>query len=107
MEMTESFIEILHMFLTVMCSVLASSGLWAYIQHRRDRKDAKTQLLIGLAHDRIMQCGQYYIQRGAITADEYENLYNYLYLPYHELGGNGSAERMIEEVKKLPIAPSK
>ena len=34
---------------------------------------------------------------------EYDNLYNYLYKPYKSLGGNGSAERIMEEVKKLPI----
>ena len=32
-----------------------------------------------------------------------DSLYNYLYLPYKELGGNGTAERMLNEVKKLPI----
>ena len=27
----------------------------------------------------------------------------YFYKPYKSLGGNGSAERIMEEVKKLPI----
>ena len=38
-----------------------------------------------------------------MTADEYENLYEYLYKPYEAMGGNGSAKRIIEEVKKIPI----
>lgn len=92
------------MCVTIICSVLASSGFWAYIQKKNESKDAKTQLLVGLAHDRIMQSGTYYLERGYITADEFENLYNYLYLPYKELGGNGSAERIIEEIKKMPIS---
>lgn len=89
---------------TVVCSIFASSGLWAFLQKRKDRTDGKTKLLIGLAHDRIMQSATYYINRGNITADEYENLYEYLYKPYHELGGNGSAERLMKEIDKLHIA---
>lgn len=60
-------------------------------------------MLVGLAHDRIITLGMDYISRGYITHDEYENLYKYLYQPYKELGGNGSAERIIMEVNKLPI----
>ncbi len=89
--------------ITVFSSVLASSGLWAYLQRRAEKKDNKTQMLVGLAHDRIMCLGVRYINQGYITPDEYENLYTYLYYPYSELGGNGSAKRIIQEVNKLPI----
>lgn len=90
--------------ITALCSVTACSGFWAYMQHRMDRKDAKTQMLIGLGHDRIISLGMYYLERGDwITQDEYENLHEYLYKPYKELGGNGSAERIMKEVEKLHI----
>lgn len=92
------------LLVTVVCSIFASSGLWAFLQKRKERTDGKTKLLIGLAHDRIMQSAMYYIDRGSITADEYENLYEYLYKPYHELGGNGSAERLMKEIDRLHIA---
>ena len=89
--------------LAVFSSVLASSGLWAYITKRTEKKDIKTQMLIGLAHDRIMYLGISYIDREWITRDEYENLYEYLYKPYELMGGNGSAKRIMKEVEKLPI----
>ena len=89
--------------ITIFSSVLASSGLWAYIQKKAERKDVKTQMLIGLAHDRIIFLGMSYIERGWITQDEYENLYEYLYKPYEAMGGNGSAKRIMTEVNKLPI----
>lgn len=95
----------LELALTVLASVLASSGFWAFIQSRRDKKDAKTQLILGLAHDRIMYLCMSYIKRGYITPDEYENLYEYLYKPYEKMGGNGSAKRLMEEVKHLPTRP--
>lgn len=89
--------------LTIFSSILASSGLWAYLQKRSERKDVKTEMLVGLAHDRIMFLGMSYIDRGYITHDEYENLRTYLYEPYEKLGGNGSAKRIMQEVDKLPI----
>lgn len=93
----------LQMVITIVCSVLASSGFWAYIQKCNDKKDNRTKLLIGLAHDRILYLGTTYIERGSITKDEYENLHDYLYVPYEAEGGNGSAKRIMHEVDKLPI----
>jgi len=89
--------------LTSVISVLASSGFWGFIMQKRQTKDAKTNMLIGLGHDRIMFLGMRYIERGWILKDEYENLNDYLYTPYKELGGNGSAERVMEGVRKLEI----
>jgi hypothetical protein len=102
----DSWIQIL---LTIFSSVLASSGLWAYLTKRNENKGAKTEMLIGLGHDRIQYLGMYYLERrdsnneAYITRDEYENLNDYLYKPYKKLGGNGSAERIMKEVDKLPI----
>lgn len=97
--------DIVQIAVTVICSVLASSGLWAFIATRADKKDAKTEMLIGLAHDRILSLGVFYLDRGDwITADEYENLHDYLYVPYEKMGGNGSAKRVMAEVtNKLKI----
>lgn len=98
---------------TIICAVLASSGFWAFLQKRQERKAAEnkqttveTQMLIGLAHDRIMYLGMSYIERGYVTSDEYENLYEYLYQPYEKMGGNGSAKRVMTEVNKLSIHKS-
>ena len=81
--------------------------MWTFMQKRADKKDARTQMIVGLGHDRIMFLGIHYIERGYITRDEYENLYEYLYKPYEKLGGNGSAKRIMAEVDKLPIRKEK
>lgn len=101
------------MLLTILGAILASSGFWAYILERSKRKateikydDLKTQMLIGLAHDRIIYLGMSYIEKGYITEDEYENLYEYLYKPYEKLGGNGSAKRIMTEINQLAIRKS-
>ena len=87
----------------VVVAVLTSSGLWAVVAKRVDKGDAQRKMLVGLAHDRIIHLGMVYVDRGYITQDEYENLNDYLYTPYEKMGGNGSAKRVMEEVRKLPI----
>lgn len=96
----------LQMVVTIVCAVIASSGFWAFIQRKNENKDVKSQMLIGLAHDRIIFLGMKYIERGWISQDEYENLHDYLYKPYEKLGGNGSAQKVMIEVNKLPIHTS-
>lgn len=92
----------------VIVAVLASSGLWAFLLKHSDRKDAQSEMLMGLAHDRILYLGNSYLGRSPayIRMDEYDNLKNYLYEPYTKLNGNGTAERIMNEVEKLPIKPN-
>ncbi len=95
------------MFITIICSVIASSGFWAVLQSRLDKKDVTREMLLGLAHDRILYLGLNYVDRGDwITQDEYENLNDYLYRPYLKMDGNGSARRIMAEVDKLRIVKS-
>ena len=89
--------------LTVLVTLLGSAGFWGFLDSRRAKKDANTRLLVGIAHDRITYLGMKYVERGSITRDEYENLNDYLYEPYAAAGGNGSAKRVMEEVRKLPL----
>lgn len=87
----------------IVVAALTSGGLWALVAKRADKNDAERKMLVGLAHDRIVHLGMVYVQRGHITQDEYENLNDYLYAPYEKMGGNGSAKRVMEEVRRLPI----
>lgn len=91
----------------LIASVFASTGMWSLIswaiQRRSQKKDNLTKLILGLGHDRIIHLCIKYIKRGYITKDEYEDLMKYLYEPYTGLGGNGTAEKLVGEVKKLPI----
>lgn len=93
------------MLITILCAVIASSGFWAFITKMSEKKDVRTKMLLGLGHDKIMYLGMKYIERGEITQSEYENLSKYLYEPYKQMGGNGSAERVMREVDKLKIVP--
>lgn len=100
--------------ITIIVSIFASTGFWSFLssrfQHRDKKKDKddkeielQSKMLKGLGHDRIVYLGNEYLKKKYITKGEYENLYDYLYLPYKELGGNGTAEKIMREVDKLPI----
>lgn len=89
--------------LPIILALLSAAGFWSYLNKRFDKKTAMSKMILGLGHDRIMTLGMMYIQRGYISHEEYEDLYKYLFQPYKEMGGNGSAERIMKEVDKLPI----
>lgn len=91
----------------LVCAVFASTGFWTLInniwQARSKKKSNESRLMMGLAYDRILTLASFYISKGTITADEYHDLEHYLYEPYKSMGGNGTAEKMMLEVGKLPI----
>lgn len=96
----------LEMTITIIGFVFASSGFWTFVTqtllNRNKRIGSEGLMLRGLAHDRICYLGTQYIKKGYISKDDYENLYENLYKPYIALGGNGSAQRIMKEVEKLP-----
>lgn len=96
-------IDWVEMAITVICAVFASGGFWALVQKLSEKKDVKTKMILGLGHDRVIFLCKEYINQGYISADDYENLYDYLYKPYEMMGGNGSAKRLMDQVQKLPI----
>lgn len=88
----------------IITSMITSQGLWNHVSEKSHKDSAESELLRGLAHTRIMNLCEKYIDRGWITPEEYEDLITYLYHPYLELGGNGTVKKMVEnEVNRLPI----
>lgn len=88
--------------ITIFTSVLASSGLWAFLGSRLDRHTAEKEMLLGIGHMELVFYGMQYIERGWITKDEYDTLQD-LYKPYKKLGGNGSGTKIMNEIEKLPL----
>ena len=93
--------------IAIVASVFGSTGFWALltaIWNAHSKKvSTEGKMLRGLAHDRICELGERYLKQGYITKDEYENLHDYLYVPYEELGGNGTAKKIVDDCKKLPM----
>src|SRR6185503_16124417 len=79
----------------VVAFMLQGAAFWGYLLRRNRKKDVNQQMLMGLVQHQITVQGMSYINRGWVTADEYDDLLNYFYKPYVEAGGNGSAERIM------------
>jgi len=84
---------------------LLGSGLWAglidYIKQRNNKLTTDQKMLLGLGHAILYDKLEMYIERGYITVDQLEDL-EYLYKPYRAMGGNGTCEKLYEEVCRLP-----
>lgn len=94
-------------------AAISSSGvssLILYLLQRRDKKRDKAddvdkltkQLLLGLTDDCIERRSSQYKDRGWLAYKERTALEN-LYAPYKALGGEGSADLQMEDVRKLEL----
>lgn len=89
--------------ITILLTVLASGGFWSFLQYRSERANNWNKLTLGLAHDRIVSLADKYIARGYITREEYENVHDYLYVPYHACRGNGTGDKAMKQIDALPM----
>ena len=86
------------MMVTILCSVLGSSGIWGCLQYLFNRHNSDRDLVVGLAHVRITELALKYLDRGYIMKSEYDELYHYLFEPYRRAGGNGTCAELMERV---------
>ena len=91
------------LIITVLVAVLGSNGLWAFIQSRSTHKSARDRMILGLGHAEIFRVAEKYIHRNGITMTELDDLEKYLYKPYSDMGGNGTAAAIVQKCKELPI----
>ena len=91
--------------IAVISGIFGLSNLVMFLIQRYDKKKNSPEsiMILGLGHDVIITKGEMYIKRGWITRDEYENLHDYLFKPYLEMGGNGTAQKVMKEIDKLPF----
>lgn len=95
--------DAVQIIITLLVAFIASGGFWSFVTKKSGDKTATTRLMMGIAYDRITTLGLDYIHRGWITKDELEDFRKYFYEPYKALGGNGVAERIMNEVTNLPF----
>lgn len=102
-----------NLVLAVVTGLLGSggTGLIMFLVQRHDQRKGlwarQTEMLLGIAHDRIVYLGGQYIERGEITSEELDDFNRYLYEPYAALGGNGTGKTIWTRVNALPIRKEK
>lgn len=92
------------MALTIISSVLASGGLWAFIQARLSRKSAIAVALQCLLRDRILSLEKMYKEQGYCDPDDKTNI-EHMFKSYQELGGNDVAHVAYKNIMALPSYP--
>ena len=86
--------------ITIVASVLASSGLWQFILYKSQRKSTQTQAILALLQNEIYSQAEKAIKAGSITTDDFDNL-TCLYEPYEKMGGNGTGATLYNKCKDL------
>ena len=100
---SETIVTWVELLVPLLVATITSNGMWLYIQTKRNKKSATSQMLVGLVQDQIVTRGRTYLARGWVTAEEYDNFVRYLYKPYVAGGGNGLAEKIMKDVQRLPM----
>ena len=99
--------------ITILIAIIGSGGLWSFIQYRLQQRDLRKmhdstadtierKALLAILHDRIYASATEILEHEYVTVEELDNL-KYLYRPYQALGGNGTGEKLMSDVKNLPI----
>lgn len=88
-----------------MMALLQELVAWKDGETELSRK--QSEMLLGLAHDRIIYLGSKYLEQGYIDMQELDDFNTYLYEPYAVLGGNGTGEKIWERVNTLPVRNQK
>lgn len=89
--------------IAIVVAIFGSTGFWSWLQNRNRKKSAETRLLMGIAYSKIIDRCTEYLNRGYVNTDEYHELEHYLFQPYQEMGGNGTAEKLFNDVSKLEV----
>lgn len=92
--------------ISIIIAIVASGGFWTLLQtaiaSHQKKKSAESRLILGLAFDRICERAERHLEDGYISTEDYNDLVKYFYAPYKEMGGNGTVERLMLQVKALP-----
>lgn len=98
---------IVQALVTIVVALIGSSGVWGIFTMLIQKRNTTTILLLRVAQHVLVTESHRLLEQGYMTSDEYKNITKGLYEPYKLLGGNGLAEKMINDIAKLPIRSRK
>lgn len=109
--------------ITLLVGIFGSTGVWTYLASKREKNsevykkiddiekrvdgyiENMKNMVMGQTYVNIVRTCEYWLERGWAEADDIRDLEHYLYDPYREWGGNGTAERLFKQVCELPNKP--
>jgi len=93
----------IEIIIAIIAAIFGSTGFWSWLTNRSKKKSAENRLLMGIAYAWIISMCESYLDKGSVSASEFHELEHYLYQPYAEMGGNGTAAKLFEDVSKLKV----
>ena len=110
--------------ITLLIGIFGSTGFWTYRTAKREKNsevykkiddieikvdgyiEKMQQMMMGQTYVNIVRTCEYWIERGWVEQDDIRDLEHYMYDPYREWGGNGTAERLFNRACQLPNKPT-
>ena len=86
---------------TIVLPILLWYIVWLLKQQKKDR-DANSKGTMLLLRVQLIEYHDKYMKLGEIPSYAYENFVE-MYNAYHELGGNGMATKMYEEINEIRL----
>lgn len=84
---------------------LAISGAFKHFKTDKREQKSMHDAMLALLHNQIYQDGHFYCERQKWCSLEDKKNVEYLYRPYHEMGGNGTGEQAYKAIQALPTEP--
>ena len=97
--------DTINYWLTGAGMIFGSVGFWTFVQHQLDKRSASRQAMLGLMYLGVKMSCSSLLKRGWASTEEIEDIEKYMYEPYKAMGGNGTAEMLVDKVKNLPNQP--
>lgn len=109
--------------ITLLVGVFGSTGFWTYYSKKQEKNsetykkideieqyvndyiDKMKNTMLGVTYVNIVRTCEYWIERGWVEQDDLRDIERYLFDPYREWGGNGTAERLFTQACALPNHP--
>lgn len=93
--------DILNSVLNIILTAVMGYVIWL-LQNHKKRKDDTRDALVILLRETIEWRHSLYVNKESLTREEYHDFED-LWKVYSRLGGNGTGERMWNEIKAKPI----
>ena len=110
---------------TLVVGIFGSTGYWSWKATKREKNsevykriteiednvneymDMMKKSIMGIEYLNVVKHCEGWIERGWVDQDDLRDLQHYIYDPYRQKGGNGTAERIFNQAARLPHKPPK
>lgn len=91
--------------ITILAGILGSTGFWMLVQNQREKKSKERMAIMAMLYMAVKMSCKSCLRRGWASTEEIEDIEKYMFEPYKSMGGNGTAELLMNKIQSLPSTP--